>query len=205
MIRVALIDYGLANLRSVQNALSCFECEIKLAEHGSDLMNADRILLPGVGAFDAGMQGLRDRGFVDALTRRVKHEGIPFLGICLGLQFLFESSEEGSLPGLGWFPGRIRRFSSQSLKVPHMGWSAVEARPGARLFSGMASPIDFYFVHSFFAPCTHEDDWVAGTCHYGQTFAAAVELDNISAVQFHPEKSQLGGMKLLESFLMQRP
>lgn len=201
-MRVAVVDYGLANLRSVVNALACFDVDVLLAERGEALGEAERVVLPGVGSFDAGMRGLRERGHDEALERRVREEGRPFLGICLGLQFLLEGSEEGAEPGLGWLPGRVRRFPGSDLKVPHMGWNEIRpARPG-RLFQKLELPLDVYFVHSFYVP----QEGVAAEaatawCDYGGDFVAAVEVGAIHAVQFHPEKSQLAGMKLLETFL----
>ncbi|MGE4552955.1 MAG: imidazole glycerol phosphate synthase subunit HisH [Desulfovibrionaceae bacterium] len=203
MKTVAIVDYGLANIRSVVNALSCFEVEVRVADRGAELAGADAIVLPGVGSFDAGMRGLRERGHDEALTRLVREQGVPFLGICLGLQFLFESSEEGEAPGLGWFAGRLRRFPSGpgALKVPHVGWSDVEVAD-APLFRGLVPPHTFYFVHSYYLPREGEAAAAAAaTCDYGLTFVAAVERDNIAATQFHPEKSQLAGLKLLENFL----
>jgi imidazole glycerol-phosphate synthase subunit HisH len=201
--RVAVIDYGLANIRSVVNALDCFEVDVMVAQNGAELADVSRIVLPGVGSFDAGMRGLRERGHVDALRRQVLEEGVPYLGICLGLQFLFEGSAEGSVAGLGWIKGRIERFPSgpNAPKVPHVGWNEVEIAPATALMAGLKSPTDFYFVHSYYAPLTATQQIATGVCGYGVRFCAALERDNIAAVQFHPEKSQLGGMKLIETFL----
>ncbi len=201
--RIAVIDYGLANIRSVVNALNCFDVDVTVAENGAALGDAKLIVLPGVGSFDAGMRGLNERGHVEALQRRVVEAGVPYLGICLGMQFVFEGSEEGSAPGLGWVKGRVERFPSgqDQPKVPHVGWNEVEVAPSSKLMAALQSPADFYFVHSYYAPlvCTH--GIASGICDYGVQFCAALERDNIAAVQFHPEKSQLGGMKLLETFL----
>ena len=178
--------------------------DVVVAQRGEELRNADKILLPGVGSFDAGMRGVRERNHEEVLSELVLEKGTPFLGICLGLQFLFESSEEGEERGLGWMPGVCSRFPSgkDMLKVPHMGWSDIRvANPESRLFSQLMSPLTFYFVHSYYAPYYDEAKWVAAVCEYGLTFTAAVEKDNIFATQFHPEKSQLAGMKLLETFL----
>lgn len=204
MTRIAVVDYGLANIRSVVNALSCFEAEIEVADNGQQLSNADRIVLPGVGSFDAGMTGLELRGHAEVLDRRVRENGVPFLGICLGLQFLMEASAEGSQSGLGWFPGRVERFpdGGGNPKVPHIGWDSIEGNGEGRLFADIALPADVYFVHSYYIPA----DGAAGAaataiCHHGPPFIAGLEKDNICAVQFHPEKSQLAGMKMLENFV----
>jgi imidazole glycerol-phosphate synthase subunit HisH len=201
--QIAVVDYGLANIQSVVNALECFTPNILIAEAGDDLADAAKIVLPGVGHFDEGMRGLRNRGHVAALEAQVLGAGVPLLGICLGLQFLFEGSDEGVEPGLGWVSGRIRRIDERSgVKVPHMGWSEVDCPRPSRLFAELRAPIEFYFVHSFCAPNTGEAARLASaTCDYGTDFVAAFERGNIFATQFHPEKSQLAGMKLLETFL----
>ncbi len=202
---VGIVDYGLANIRSVVNALECFAVKILIAECGGDLRKADKIVLPGVGSFDAGMRGIRERGHEDALREMVLEKGSPFLGICLGLQFLFEGSREGRERGLGWIPGRCARFPSGPgrPKVPHMGWSDVEVvRPESRLFAQLVPPMTFYFVHSYHAPYDRStEEWSVAVCDHGLRFTAAVERGNVFATQFHPEKSQLAGMKLLETFL----
>lgn len=203
-MKIAIVDYGLANIRSVVNALECFAVEISIAKRGEELRDADKIVLPGVGSYDAGMRGMRERGHEEALNELVLDRGVPFLGICLGLQFLFEGSGEGEERGLGWLPGTCGRFPSGkgALKVPHIGWSDVEiVNPESRLFSELLPPLTFYFVHSFHAPYREGNEWAAATCEYGLKFTAAVERDNVYATQFHPEKSQLAGMKLLETFL----
>jgi imidazole glycerol-phosphate synthase subunit HisH len=200
---VVVVDYGLANIQSVVNALECFTPNIRIAETGDDLAGAARIVLPGVGHFDEGMKGLRERGHVAALEARVLEAGVPLLGICLGLQFLFEGSDEGMEHGLGWVSGRIKRIDEgYGVKVPHMGWSEVTCPRPSRLFAEIKAPIEFYFVHSFCAPNSGEVAGLASaTCAYGTEFVAAFERGNIFATQFHPEKSQLAGMKLLETFL----
>lgn len=205
MLKVGIVDYGLANIRSVCNALECFKVDLAVAESGDQLRDVDKIVLPGVGSFDAGMRGLRERGHEAVLNELVRDGDVPFLGICLGLQFLFEGSEEGSEKGLGWVPGTCRRFESGPglPKVPHMGWSDVEiVMEGSRLFAELLPPLTFYFVHSYHAPYNSGTEGVsAAVCDHGVRFTAAVERGNIHAVQFHPEKSQLAGMKMLETFL----
>ncbi len=204
-MRVAIVDYGLSNINSVVNALECFGVDISIAGRGEVLRDADKIILPGVGSFDAGMRGLRERGHVAALNEAVRAKGKPFLGICLGMQFLMEGSEEGQEPGLGWVPGVCRRFPSGPghPKVPHMGWSDVEVvQPGNRLFAQLQPPMTFYFVHSYAMPLDDRTvPYALATCDYGVRFVCAAERDNLFATQFHPEKSQLAGMKVLETFL----
>jgi glutamine amidotransferase len=200
---VAVVDYGLANIQSVLNALECFTPNVRVAPHGADLAGADRIVLPGVGHFAKGMRGLRERGHEEALNALVRDGGVPLLGICLGFQFLFEGSDEGEERGLGWIEGRIVRLpEGPGIKVPHIGWSDVTCPQASRLFAEIKPPIEFYFVHSYCAPNSGETAACASAlCTHGTTFVAAVEKKNIHATQFHPEKSQLAGMKLIETFL----
>lgn len=203
-MKVAIIDYGYANIRSVINAFNCFECDVSVVSSPKSLGDADKIVLPGVGSFDAGMRGLHERDFIDAMSSRVLEFGVPFLGICVGMQLMFEGSEEGTHAGLGWLQGTFQRFptADPNLKVPHIGWSEVVARPGSALFSGMDDDSDFYFAHSYYLPVNDTVRLVcSGECTYGLPFAAAVERDHMFGVQFHPEKSQLAGMKVIENFL----
>lgn len=201
--RVAVVDYGLANIQSVVNALECITPNVRIAAQGDELADADKIVLPGVGHFDEGMRGLRARGHEAALNRLVIENKVPILGICLGFQFLFAASEEGGEPGLGWIADRIARFpDGAGIKIPHMGWSEVTCPRRSRLFAEIEPPIEFYFVHSYYAPHIGEAaSCASAVCNYGVPFVAALERDNIFATQFHPEKSQLAGMKLIETFL----
>jgi glutamine amidotransferase len=200
---IAVVDYGLANIQSVVNALECFTPNVRVAACGDDLVGAGKIVLPGVGHFDEGMRGLHARGHVEALTAAVHKGQTPLLGICLGLQFLFEGSDEGSESGLGWISGRVTRLrSGPGVKIPHMGWSEIESARPSRLLAGITPPAEFYFVHSYAVENTGAAATVASAvCRYGMSFVAALERDNIFATQFHPEKSQLAGMKLLEMFV----
>lgn len=201
-MKIAIIDYGLANIRSVINAFEFFDVELYLARCGEQLVEADKIVLPGVGSFDAGMQGLKERGHVEALNHYVLSRNIPYLGICLGFQFIFENSEEGVESGLGWIKGKIHCFDKNKIKVPHMGWNEVVISGSSKIFNELMSPFDMYFVHSYYAPYKGDaKTYCVGYCEYGQKYVAAVEKDHIFGVQFHPEKSQLGGMKILENFL----
>jgi len=201
-MKIAIVDYGLANIRSIINAIECFNVDVYLAEHGDQLFEADRIILPGVGSFDAGMKGLHERGFVEVLNQSVFQQGKPCLGICLGFQFLFEGSEEGDELGLNWIKGSARKFNRSNLKVPHIGWNEVVARDDSILFVGLESRFDVYFVHSYYIPYEAEAaDNCIGFCDYGQKYVVALEKDNIFGLQFHPEKSQLTGMKILENFI----
>ena len=166
-----------------------------------EIRDADRLILPGVGAFDRGMRGLEERGLRDVLTRIVMDERKPVLGICLGMQLLTSSSEEGELPGLGWIAANTRRFRLQdaSLKVPQMRWNTVQPRREHPLWHGIVDDHRFYFVHSYYVEC-HDDANVLGETKYGNLFTSAIVRDNIIGVQFHPEKSHRFGMELLQNF-----
>ena len=204
MARVTIVDYGLANLRSVINAFEYFGAEIELAKDGDALLKAERIVLPGVGAFDAGMRGLRERGHEAGLREAVLNRGTPYFGICLGMQFLLQGSEEGRESGLGFLPGLCRKFNEGpgQPKVPHIGWHDLVLKGEGRLFAGLVEPPDVYFVHSYYVPAEGEAaDVATAFCDYGLRFVAALERDNIFACQFHPEKSQTAGMKMIENFL----
>ena len=207
MTTVALIDYGSGNLRSAEKALlkaasSLPRAPTILVTGDPDAVSkADRIVLPGVGAFAACMGNLAARdGLIDALNIAVKR-GAPFLGVCVGMQLLADSGLEfGTTPGLGWIPGQVRRLEPRdpAAKVPHMGWNTV--RPASPLFAGLGFAPHMYFTHSFvFDPADPGD--IAATCDHGGPFVAAVARDNVMGVQFHPEKSQAAGQRLLANFL----
>ena len=198
---IAVVDYGMGNLRSVAKALEAIGEEPRITSSAADLRAATHIVLPGVGAFGQCAANLRATGLVDALTEEVRGRGKSFLGICVGMQLLVERSEEGGdQAGLGWFPGTVRRFEpAPDRKVPHMGWNDVAADETAPMFTGIRHRV-FYFVHSYFVEFAQPLPWAA-TCDYGCSFPAAVAAGNIWAVQFHPEKSQQNGLKLLRNFV----
>ena len=201
---VAVIDYGAGNLRSVAKAVEAAGGEVVVTSDPQDVARADRIVLPGVGAFAHCMGSLQGvAGMIDALQRRVREEGTPFLGVCVGMQLLADrGTEHGVTDGLGWIGGEVVRLAPDEpgLKVPHMGWTDVaRARDNPVVGTGTA-----YFVHSYrFAPADSAD--LVASCDYGGAFAAAVGRDNILGVQFHPEKSQAYGLGVLRAFLAWRP
>lgn len=198
---IAIVDYGTCNTGSIVNMLKRIGAEAVVATSPDALHGADRIILPGVGAFDTGMSYLEDGGFVGVLNRRVIEDGVPILGVCLGAQLFTKGSEEGSKPGLGWFDAVTRRFSfpTGELKIPHMGWNhAMPSRPSA-VFDGYAEVPRFYFVHSYYMSCSRPEDVLAETV-YGFRFASAIGKGNIVGVQFHPEKSHRFGLQLLRNF-----
>ncbi len=201
---IAIVDYGMGNLRSVQKALEYLGAEAVITASPETLFSAEGVILPGVGAFGAAMQRLNEGGFTHAL-RQVIEQGKPFLGICLGLQLLFESSEESpGVRGLGILLGRVVSFQSQpnfALPVPQIGWNALHLRQADNpLFREVAEGSYVYFVHSYYAEPA-EPTIVSATTQYGVEFVSAFSRDNLHAVQFHPEKSSQVGLKILSNFL----
>jgi len=195
---VAIIDYGVGNLRSVEKAFAATGCEAIVTADESELRKAKRLVLPGVGAFAACMKELSARGF-DRLVREKVRLGTPLLGVCVGMQLLFDESEEfGSTPGLGLLRGRVRRFEND-LVVPQVGWNRIYQKQPHALFEGIADGSFCYFVHSFY--CAPEDEAiVAGETEYGERYASVVTYKNVCGVQFHPEKSQDVGLRMLKNF-----
>jgi len=198
MTKIAIIDYGVGNLRSVEKAFAAMGCEATVSCDERVLRTAERLVLPGVGAFAACMKALGERGF-DRLVCEQVAGGTPLLGVCVGMQMLFEESEEfGRSPGLGLLRGRVRRFSDE-LVVPHVGWNQIRQKLAHPLFQGIADQSFFYFVHSYY--CEPADSHVVlGETDYGVSYASVAAQDNICGVQFHPEKSQAAGLHLLANF-----
>lgn len=198
---VTIVDYGMGNLGSIQNMFKRIKVNSEVTGDRNRIARAEKLLLPGVGAFDAAMQKINDSGFRDVLDEKALMEKIPILGICLGMQLLTGSSEEGSLPGLGWVRARTVKFdfSNPALKIPHMGWNLVHDAKGSRLTDGLPEETRFYFVHSYHVVCNDTAD-VLMTTFYGDSFHSIIQHDNIYGAQFHPEKSHKFGMKLLQNF-----
>ena len=200
---ITVVDYGVGNLRSVAKALEAVGAEVRVSSRAEDLRQAERLVLPGVGAFAPGMANLKAAGLVDVLTEEVRDRGKPLLAICLGQQLLARESEEDGLhAGLGWLPGRVVEFDLRgtSLKVPHMGWNEVLPQEESPFFEGLGPASNFYFVHSYHVVCD-DPQMVVATARYGITFTAALRHENIFATQFHPEKSQENGLRLLRNFV----
>ena len=199
MNRVALIDAGGANLGSVRDALERLGADVDVVRDGDGLRAADRVILPGVGAAEPGMRLLRERGFVEALRTSKQ----PLLGVCLGMQLLFDLSDEGDVECLGLIPGRIFKLKeAPGVRVPHMGWNTLQLVQNSMLMSGISDESSVYFVHSYAAPVTA--DCLAG-CEHGQPFAAIVQRGRVCGAQFHPERSGPIGARLLANFLAWSP
>ena len=197
----AIIDYDAGNLKSVEKALQALGEETVITRDRDEILSADRVILPGVGAFGDAMEKLHQYGLVE-IIRQVVQNGTPFLGICLGLQLLFEESEESQgVPGLGILKGKIRRIpNTPGLKIPHMGWNSLTLRPETRLFSGLGEEPYVYFVHSYYLEAA-DPEIVAASADYGVVIHAAVESGNVFACQFHPEKSSDTGLQILKNFI----
>jgi glutamine amidotransferase len=202
---IAIIDYGMGNLRSVQKGFEKVGAEAIITTDPKALLSAEKVVLPGVGAFRDCIHNLEQGGFVEPILKTIA-SGRPFLGICLGLQLLFTESEEFGLhKGLGVIPGKVSRFmdgmmeQGEKLPVPHMGWNQISLKTGSPLFAGVADNSNVYFVHSYFVK-PDDPSVVAATCNYGIDFCAAIQKDNLVATQFHPEKSQAIGLQMLKNF-----
>lgn len=200
---IYIVNYQSGNLGAIINMFKRIGVRASIATKPEDLIDASKIILPGVGAFDTGMQNLMEGGWLETLNKRVLHDKIPTIGICLGMQLMTKGSEEGKLEGLGWVSGSTKRFSfsDKNLKVPHMGWNRVVVNKSSKLIT--INPGDekrFYFAHSYYVKTDNEQDTLLKT-FYGLEFSSAVEKGNILGVQFHPEKSHRFGMELLRNFV----
>lgn len=198
---IALIDYGSGNLRSVDNALRSQGADVRILADSTHLNEASAVVLPGVGAFGDCVHQIRERGFWEPLQHWIR-EDRPFLGICVGYQVLFEGSEEApDAAGMGFFGGRVRKFSTPGLKVPQIGWNALTlTAPSNPLWRGLPQRPHVFFVHSYYPEPSAPGEVIA-SCEYGTSFAAAAARGNVSGVQFHPEKSQTVGLGVLRNFL----
>ena len=199
---VTIIDYGMGNLGSVKNMFKRIGATCEITSDIKDIEKAEKLLLPGVGAFDAAMERINASGLRDIMDKKVLQEKVPTLGICLGMQLLTSGSEEGVQQGLNWLPAKTLKFRfppDSGLKIPHMGWNRVYEKNPSPLIKDLPEEPRFYFVHSYFVACENERD-VLTTTYYGSDFHSIVQKDNVYGAQFHPEKSHKFGMKLLENF-----
>ena len=203
MSEITIVDYGVGNLGSIQNMLRKIDAKFIVSSSPRDLERAEKILLPGVGAFDSAMDTLHKKHFFDILNEKVLIQKVPLLGICLGMQLLTEGSEEGKQKGFGWIKGGAKKFDMKNydreLKVPHMGWNYIEPTNPSPLIAEMDDSYRFYFVHSYFVECADQKNVIAKATH-GPKFDAIIMKDNVFGAQFHPEKSHKFGMKLLSNF-----
>lgn len=200
---ITIINYGMGNLGSIANMLKRIGHDSLITNKPEDIEKATKLILPGVGAFDNGMQSFNSLGFSSILNKKVLEEKVPILGICLGMQLMTEGSDEGKEAGLGWIKGRFEKFAfgedMKMYKVPHMGWNKLEQVKQSKLLEGYEKTPRFYFVHSYYFKPGNQPD-VLGTTSYGIEYASAFEHENILGVQFHPEKSHKFGMNLLKNF-----
>ena len=202
---IVVIDYGMGNLGSIMNMLKKVRADAVISSNPADIEKADKLLLPGVGAFDSGMKNLGDSGLITVLKHKIIENKAPILGVCLGMQLFTKSSEEGNLAGLGWINAETVKFKFDEIqssrnKIPHMGWNTVEITQKSWLFNDMYPEPRFYFLHSYHVHCNDTENILTTTFH-GYSFVSSVIQGNIAGVQFHPEKSHKFGMKLLSNFV----
>ena len=200
---ITILDYGSGNLNAIKNIYERLNIPFEFADTKEQITKAEYIILPGGGAFDETISTLQNKGFLDVLNKKVLEEKVPILGICVGMQMLADSSEEGTLAGLGWIQGSVKKFDKNLIpgkpKIPHLGWNSIEITRDCPLFKNVDPAVGFYFVHSYYYECADEANVVCKT-EYGKVFHSAVNRENIFGVQFHPEKSHDNGIQLLKNF-----
>lgn len=201
---IIIIDYGMGNIGSILNMLKKIGAAARISSDPDEIRAAEKLILPGVGAFDTGMRQLNECGLIDLLNEKVLAKKTPVLGVCLGMHLLVQKSEEGILPGLGWIDGETVRFhfdrSQSELKIPHMGWNDITIQRSDPLLNDLEEEARFYFVHSYHLQC-HDSDDVTAVTHHGYEFPSVVRRGNIMGTQFHPEKSHRFGMQLYRNFV----
>lgn len=202
---ITIIDYGSGNISAIANIYEKLNIPYKIATNPADVISAKKLFLPGVGAFDETMEMLDNTGFRAVLDVEVLQKKVPIIGICVGMQILAESSDEGKLPGLGYIKGKVKKLDetllTQKPMLPHLGWNSVAIRQSSSLFDGVEDEIGFYFLHTYYFECEDPANVLATTV-YGKSFASAVNHDNVYGIQFHPEKSHHNGVKLLHNFAL---
>lgn len=201
MKNIVIINYGMGNLRSVQKAFERVRIEAKISSEKEDIIKADKLLLPGVGHFQQGINNLKNRGLFDLLNEMILEKNKPILGICLGMQLMTEFSEEGNCSGFGWIKAQTKKFvfNGNGLKIPHMGWNNLAIKNSDTLFKDITTDNFFYFVHSYYVSCESVTDILAET-GYGNKFVSSFQKENIFGCQFHPEKSHDKGLQILKNF-----
>lgn len=202
---ITIIDYGSGNISAIANIYERLNVKYKIAKEPSDVLGAEKLFLPGVGAFDETISKLDETGFRAVLDKEVLENKIPIMGICVGMQILAERSDEGTLPGLGYIKGHVKKFDYKLLLekpfLPHLGWNSIEQKKTCKLFNEIDNEIGFYFLHTYYFECEDKSD-VLTTTVYGKSFASAVNHNNVFGIQFHPEKSHQNGIKLLHNFAL---
>jgi len=200
---IGIIDYGLGNINAFLNIFKRLHIPAKRLHTPDDFFDVEKLILPGVGAFDHAMQTFGNSGMREITEKRVLEEKVPVIGICVGMQMLAHSSDEGNLPGLGWVPGVVRKFDESKIpyttRLPHMGWNDVEVDKTSPIFKTFPDDPKFYFLHSYYFECENQEDSIA-KANYGDEFTCSVNRGNVFGVQFHPEKSHHFGVQLLENF-----
>ena len=200
---ITIIDYGSGNIRAIQNIFDNLKVSYRIARSSHEISGSEKLFLPGVGAFDETISKLDELGFRKFLDIEVLENKIPIMGICVGMQILAESSEEGVLPGLGYIKGKVKRIDESLLKqkpkLPHLGWNSIEILKENALLKQIDETFGFYFLHTYYFECENNEDVIA-TTNYGKTFSSAINHENIYGVQFHPEKSHHNGVRLLQNF-----
>ena len=200
---ITIIDYGSGNIRAIANIYEKLNISFLIAKNPDDVIGAKKIFLPGVGAFDETISKLDEIGFRSVLDKEVLENKVPILGICVGMQILAETSEEGSLKGLGYIKGHVKKLDASKLdakpKLPHLGWNSIEIKRKSPLFDNIDPQKGFYFLHTYYFECSNNND-ILSTTHYGNSFSSAINDNNIFGFQFHPEKSHSNGINLLLNF-----
>lgn len=203
-MKIVIVDYDMGNIRSIQSRLKRIGFNSVLSSKPEDIISAEKLILPGVGHFAQAMKKLQEYGLIDILNKKVIEMKTPILGICLGVQLFTSHSEEGDVKGLGWIDAKTVKFNFQSedkkYKIPHIGWNTINIKKENSLFKGIRNDDLFYFVHSFHLVCSEKDDILTGT-YYGKEFVSSIQRGNIYGTQFHPEKSQEQGMRVLDNFI----
>jgi len=202
---ITIINYGSGNIRAIGNIYDVLNIPYEVADSIKEIEKADKIILPGVGAFDETIEKLNTNGFRQLLEQKVLVDKVPILGICVGMQMLANTSEEGTLSGLGWIDGKVKKFDKDKIigkpKLPHLGWNSIEIKKETPLLKNINEEAGFYFIHSYYFECQNNND-IMSTTEYGIEFHSSVNRDNIYGVQFHPEKSHENGIQLLKNFAL---